>query len=45
LGVKTTEAGTAAAGGGALYFLLCSVGEWRTMYPSRIADDISIFNP
>jgi hypothetical protein len=27
LGVKTTEAGTAAAGGGALYFLLCSIGE------------------
>jgi hypothetical protein len=27
LGVKTTEAGTAAAGSGALYFLLCSIGE------------------
>jgi hypothetical protein len=26
-GVTTTEAGTAAAAGGALYFLLCSVGE------------------
>jgi hypothetical protein len=39
LGVKTTEAGTAgaAAGGGALYFLLCSIIEWRTIYPSRVA--------
>jgi hypothetical protein len=27
LGVKTAKAGTAAAGGGALRFLLCSVGE------------------
>jgi hypothetical protein len=27
LGVKTAEAGTTAAGGGALYFLLGSVGE------------------
>jgi hypothetical protein len=25
LGVKTAEAGTAAVGGGALYFLLCSI--------------------
>jgi hypothetical protein len=25
LGVKTAEAGTAAAGGGALFFLLCSI--------------------
>jgi hypothetical protein len=42
LGVKTAEAGTTAAtaGGGALCFLLCSIGEWRTVYPSRIADDI-----
>jgi hypothetical protein len=46
LGVKTAEAGTAAAaaGGGALYFLLCSIGECRTVYPSRITDDISHFN-
>jgi hypothetical protein len=38
LGVKTTKAGTAAAavGGGALCFLL---------YSSRVADDISLFNP
>jgi hypothetical protein len=38
LGVKTAEAGTAtaAAGSGALCFLL---------YPSRVADDISLFNP
>jgi hypothetical protein len=37
LGVKTTKAGTttAAAGGGALCFLL---------YPSRVADGISLFN-
>jgi hypothetical protein len=27
LGVKTAKVGTVAAGGGALYFLLCSVGE------------------
>jgi hypothetical protein len=27
LGVKSAEAGTAAAGYSALYFLLCSVGE------------------
>jgi hypothetical protein len=27
LGVKTAEVGTAAAGSGALCFLLCSVGE------------------
>jgi hypothetical protein len=25
LGVKTAEAGTAAAGGGALYFLICFI--------------------
>jgi hypothetical protein len=36
LGVKTAEAGTTAAGGGALCFLL---------YPSRITDNISLFNP
>jgi hypothetical protein len=38
LGVKTAEAGTTAvaASGGALCFLL---------YPSRVADDISLFNP
>jgi hypothetical protein len=37
LGVKTAEAGTttAAAGGGALCFLL---------YPSRVANSISLFN-
>jgi hypothetical protein len=45
LGVKIAEAGTTAAGGGALCFLLCSIGEWRTVYPSRVADDISLFNP
>jgi hypothetical protein len=46
LGVKTVEADTAvaAAGGGALYFLLCSIGECRTVYPSCIADGISLFN-
>jgi hypothetical protein len=27
LGVKTTKAGMAVAGSGALYFLLCSIGE------------------
>jgi hypothetical protein len=38
MGVKTVEASTtaAAAGGGALYFLL---------YSSRVADNISLFNP
>jgi hypothetical protein len=35
----------AAAGCGALCFLLCSFGEWRTIYLSRIADGISLFNP
>jgi hypothetical protein len=36
--VETAEAGTAvvAAGGCALYFLL---------YPSRVTDDLSLFNP
>jgi muramoyltetrapeptide carboxypeptidase LdcA involved in peptidoglycan recycling len=40
--VKTIEAGTvgAAAGGGALCFLLCSIGERRTIYMSRIAEGI-----
>jgi hypothetical protein len=42
LGVKTAEVGItgATAGGGALCFLLYSIGEWRTVYPPGIADSI-----
>jgi hypothetical protein len=35
----------AVASGGALCFLLCSIGEWRTFYVSRVADGISLFSP
>jgi hypothetical protein len=47
LGVKTAEAGMvrAAAGGGALCFLLYSFGEWRTIYPPRVTNGIPLFNP
>jgi hypothetical protein len=45
LGVKTAKAGTvgAAVSGGALFFLLCSVGEWRKIYLSRVAASSTTF--
>jgi hypothetical protein len=33
------------ADGGALFFLICSIGEWRTVYLSHVTDDIYLFYP
>jgi hypothetical protein len=45
LGVKTAEAGMVgvATGSGALCILLCSIGECRTVYLSRVAASPTTF--